>query len=85
MSLTVSENTQEDAVLYSAKTRYMNMQEAVMGEIEGIMNCFPFIAKSTLRNKEKLDAYLDSLSGRMNLAKDSLEKLQAEIATMIGE
>ena len=49
------------------------------------MNRFPFIAKDTLRDEEKLKAYLDSLSGRMNSAKESLEELQAEIAVMLGE
>ena len=48
------------------------------------MNRFPFIAKDTLRDEEKLKAYLDSLNGRMNSAKESLEELQAEIETMIG-
>ena len=47
-------------------------------------NRFPFIAKDTLRDEEKLKAYLDSLRGRMNSAKESLEELQAEIETMIG-
>ncbi len=78
------ETLEEDAVLHSAKTKYENMQEAVVVEIEGIMNRFPFIAKDTLRDEEKLKAYLDSLSGRMNSAKESLEELQAEIETMIG-
>lgn len=78
------ETLEEDAVLYSAKTKYENMQETVVAEIEGIMNRFPFIAKDTLRDEEKLKAYLDSLSGRMNSAKESLEKLQTEIETMIG-
>jgi hypothetical protein len=75
---------EEDAVLHSAKTKYENMQEAVVVEIEGIMNRFPFIAKDTMRDEEKLKAYLDSLSCRMNSAKESLNELQAEIETMIG-
>lgn len=79
------ETLEEDAVLHSAKTKYENMQEAVVVEIEGIMNRFPFIAKDTLRDEEKLKAYLDSLSGRMNSAKESLEELQAEIKVMLGE
>lgn len=78
------EALEEDAVLHSAKTKYENMQEAVVVEIEGIVNRFPFIAKDTLRDEEKLKAYLDSLSGRMNSAKENLEELQAEIETMIG-
>ena len=78
------ESLEEDAVLHSAKTKYENMQAEVITEIEGIMNRFPFIAKDTLRDEEKLKAYLDSLNGRMNSAKEILEKLQTEIETMIG-
>lgn len=78
------ESLEEDAVLHSTKTKYENMQAGIISEIEGIMNRFPFIAKDTLRDEEKLQAYLNSLSGRMNSAKESLEKLQTEIETMIG-
>lgn len=75
---------EEDAVLHSTKTKYENMQVGIISEIEGIVNRFPFIAKDTLRDEAKLKAYLDSLSGRMNVAKESLEELQAEIESMIG-
>lgn len=81
---TCFERLEEDAVLHSAKTKYENMQAAIVAEIEGIMNRFPFIAKDTLRDEEKLKSYLDSLSGRMNSAKESLEELQTEIKAMIG-
>ena len=37
-----------------------------------------------MRDEEKLKAYLDSLSCRMNSAKESLNELQAEIETMIA-
>lgn len=79
------EMMEEDAVLHSAKTKYEDMQAAVVAEIEGILNRFPFIAKETLRDGVKLKTYLDSLSGRMNSAKDRVEELKAEIAVMIGE
>lgn len=78
------EALEEDAVLHSAKIKYENMQVGIISEIEGIMNRFPFIAKDTLRDEAKLKAYLDSLSGRMNAAKESLKELQAEIESMIG-
>ena len=38
------------------------MQAEIIAEIEGIMNRFPFIAKDTLRNEEKLKAYLEKLT-----------------------
>ena len=79
------EMMEEDAVLHSAKTKYEDMQAAVVAEIEGILNRFPFIAKETLRDGVKLKTYLDSLSGRMNSAKDRVDELKAEIAVMIGE
>lgn len=78
------EALEEDAVLHSAKTKYENIQAGIISEIEGIMNRFPFIAKDTLRDEAKRKAYLASLSGRMNAAKESLEELQAEIESMIG-
>ena len=78
------EPLEEDAVLYSRKTKYESMQADVITEIERIMNRFPFIAKATLRDEAKLKTYLDSLSGRMNSAKESLEELKSEIETMIG-
>lgn len=79
------EMMEEDAVLHSAKTKYEDMQAAIVAEIEGILNRFPFIAKETLRDGVKLKIYLDSLSGRMNSAKDRVDELKAEIAVMIGE
>ena len=79
------EMLEEDAVLHSAKTKYEDMQAAIVAEIEGILNRFPFIAKETLRDGVKLKIYLDSLSGRMNSAKDRVDELKAEIAVMIGE
>lgn len=78
------EPLEEDSVLHNAKTKYENMQAEIIAEIEGIMNRFPFIAKDTLRNEEKLKAYLESLNGRMNSAKEHLEELQDEIEMMIG-
>ena len=78
------EPLEEDSVLHNAKTKYENMQAEIIAEIEGIMNRFPFIAKDTLRNEEKLKAYLESLNGRMNSAKERLEELQDEIGMMIG-
>ena len=79
------EMMEEDAVLHSAKTKYEDMQAAIVAEIKGILNRFPFIAKETLRDGVKLKTYLDSLSGRMNSAKDRVDELKAEIAVMIGE
>jgi len=78
------EPLEEDSVLHNAKTKYENMQAEIIAEIEGIMNRFPFIAKDTLHNEEKLKAYMESLNGRRNSAKERLEELQDEIETMIG-
>ena len=79
------EALEEDAALNDARKQYAEKQDAVLAEIEGIRNRFPFIAEETLRDGEKLKAYLDSLSGRMNSAKLRLEELQKEISVMIGE
>lgn len=79
------ETLEEDAAFLNSKTQYENKQAEILMEIESISNRFPFIAKDTLRNEEKLKEYLDSLGGRMNSAKLRIEELQNEIATMIGE
>lgn len=77
------EPMEEDGVLLNLKTKYENSQNEVFMEIERILSRFPFIAKDTLRNEEKLKAYLDSLNGRMNTAKEELESVQAEIQSML--
>ena len=79
------EELEEDVVLRDARRRYEEKQDSVLAEIEDILSRFPFIAEETLRNGDKLKAYLDSLGGRMNSAKLRLEELQSEIKVMMGE
>lgn len=77
------ETLEKDGILISTKQQYEEKEKTVWLEIEQIQTRFPFIAKETLRNEEKLKAYLESLNGRMNIAKEDLERLQVEIQLMI--
>ncbi len=79
------EALEEEGIILSAKTRYREEQEMVLAEIDGIYNRFPFIAKDTLRNEDKLKSYLDSLFGRRGVAEERIKELQEEITIMIRE
>lgn len=79
------ESLEEDAILIETKKRYEEKQVAVCSEIDMILNRFPFIAKQTLRDEDKLKDYLNSVHGRINSARIRLEELQKEIASMVSK
>ncbi len=79
------EPTSEDLVLKEKKSDYEAQIRSVLAEIESIHQTFPFNAKETLRNEEKLQEYLDSLKMRLRQAEETIQRLNEEINRMLEE
>lgn len=79
------EPTSEDLVLKEKKSDYEAQIRSVLAEIEAIHQTFPFNAKETLRNEEKLQEYLDSLKMRLRQAEETIQRLTEEINRMLEE
>ena len=78
------EPLEEDGVLLSAKRQYEVREQGIWTEIEKIQNRFPFIAKETLQNEKMTKEYFKTLESRMNLCREKLMELNAQITEMLG-
>lgn len=75
--------TAEEAAIQEERTRYRQMMEKVMADVEHIKMQFPFTAAEMLADPEKIAAYKESLAHRLRTATEEKERRTLEIRAMI--
>ena len=75
--------TNEEAAIQEAWTRYRQMMDSVMKEMDDMRLQFPYTAFDMLSDPAKIEAYKEELAHRLHAATTERERRTKEIRAMI--
>lgn len=75
--------TEEEAAIQEERTRYRQMTDGVMAELEEMRLQFPYSASDMLSDPAKTEAYREELAHRLRTATGERERRTGEIRAMI--